>query len=331
MIVRLFISFLAATCLIGCDQSGGANSSASTTKAVDPAKPIHVVATTMMVADIVRCVGGDHVTVHALMGAGVDPHLYRPTRDDVSALLAADLVVYNGLNLEGKMSDTFVKVATAGRPVLAVTEALDTEWLLSPPDFGGHDDPHVWMDPSGWIKATEPVVAKLTEMDSAHTETYRKNADAFLAELRKLDAYAKERLATIPAERRVLVTAHDAFNYFARAYGLEVRGIQGISTESEAGLAGIESLVELLVSRKIAAVFTESSVSDKNIRALVEGAKARGHEVKIGGELFSDAMGPDGTYEGTYVGMIDHNITTIVRALGGEAPARGMNGKLKDH
>jgi len=331
MMARTLLSLVLLLALSGCDQSGGANPAATTTKAVDSNKPIKVVATTAMVADIVRSLGGDRVTVRALMGAGVDPHLYRPTRDDVSALLAADLVVYNGLNLEGKMSDTFVKVATSGRQVLAVTESLDPEWLLSPPDFNGHDDPHVWMDPNGWIKATEPVVTKLSEMDSAHSETYRKNADTFLAELRKLDTYANEKLATIPAERRVLVTAHDAFNYFARAYGLEVRGIQGISTESEAGLAGIESLVELLVSRKIAAVFTESSVSDKNIRALVEGAKARGHEVKIGGELFSDAMGPDGTYEGTYVGMIDHNITTIVRALGGEASARGLNGKLKEH
>jgi len=324
------LTVLFVLALIGCDQSGGGANS-SVRDPADPDRSLTVVATTAMVADIVRAVGGERVTVRALMGAGVDPHLYRPTRDDVSALLAADLIVYNGLNLEGKMSDTFVKVATAGRPVLAVTESLDGAWLLSPPDFDGHDDPHVWMDPNGWIKATEPVVAKLIELDAANAETHRKNADAFLAELRKLDAYAKERLATIPAERRVLVTAHDAFNYFARAYGLEVRGIQGISTESEAGLAGIESLVELLVSRKIAAVFTESSVSDKNIRALVEGAKARGHEVKIGGELFSDAMGDAGTYEGTYVGMIDHNITIIVHALGGEAPVRGMNGKLKAH
>jgi manganese/zinc/iron transport system substrate-binding protein len=322
---------LLAVAALGCDQSGGARSSTATRKATDPNKPLNVVATTAMVADIVRLVGGERVVVRALMGAGVDPHLYRPTRDDVSMLLAADLVVYNGLNLDGKLSDTFVKVATAGRPVLAVTETLDEHWLLSPPDFEGHDDPHLWMDPNGWIKATEPVVSKLCELDPGHSKTFRRNADAFLAELRGLDAYARDRLATIPAERRVLVTAHDAFNYFARAYDLEVRGIQGISTESEAGLAGIESLVQLLVSRKIAAVFTESSVSDKNIRALVEGAKARGHEVKIGGELFSDAMGPDGTYEGTYVGMIDHNITTVVRALGGEAPLRGMNGTLKEH
>lgn len=289
----------------------------------------HVVTTTAMIADIVRNVAGERAEVRSLMGAGVDPHLYRATRDDMTALLSADIVFYNGLSLEGKMSDVFVKVASSGKPVHAVTELLDEKYLLEPEDFGGHYDPHVWMDPNGWIKATEVVVAKFSEHDSANAQTYQANGERFIAELKRLDGYARQRLATIPQQRRVLVTAHDAFNYFARAYDIEVRGIQGISTDSEAGLAKIETLVEMLVTRKISAVFTESSVSDKNIRALVEGAKARGHTVNIGGELFSDAMGADGTYEGTYIGMIDHNITTITRALGGDAPQRGMNGKLK--
>lgn len=290
--------------------------------------PYTVITTTAMIADIARNVAGDRANVRALMGAGVDPHLYRPTRDDVAALLAADVIFYNGLNLEGKMGDTLVKIAGQGKPVHAVTELLDQEYLLEPEEFEGHYDPHVWMDPRGWMKAAEVVMEKLIAFDPANAESYRSNGQAYLDAIRAVDAYARGRLATVPQAQRVLVTAHDAFNYFARAYGIEVRGIQGISTDSEAGLQQIESLVNLLVDRKVRAVFTESSVSDKNIRALVDGARARGHDVAVGGELFSDAMGAEGTYEGTYVGMIDHNVTTMVRALGGEAPQRGMSGKL---
>ncbi|MCI0363928.1 MAG: zinc ABC transporter substrate-binding protein [Phycisphaerales bacterium] len=324
--LSMMLMIVAATFATGCDRP---NAQGGSTEGRHD--HYHVVTTTAMIADIVRNVAGDRAEVRSLMGAGVDPHLYRATRDDMTALLSADIVFYNGLSLEGKMSDVFVKVASSGRPVHAVTELLDEKYLLEPENFGGHYDPHVWMDPNGWIKATEVVIAKFSEHDSANTQLYQSNGQRFIDELKKLDAYARERLATVPAERRVLVTAHDAFNYFARAYDMEVEGIQGISTDSEAGLAKIESLVNMLVSRKISAVFTESSVSDKNIRALVEGANAQGHQVKIGGELFSDAMGADGTYEGTYVGMIDHNVTIIVRALGGEAPERGMNGKLKEH
>jgi len=309
------------------DSSGSADAGSGATPA-QPKIPYTAVATTGMIADIVRQVAGERANVSALMGAGVDPHLYRATRDDISTLLAADIVFYNGLNLEGKMSDVFVKIARGGKPVHAVTELLEPEFLLSPAEFQGHDDPHVWMDPNGWMKATEAVIAKLSAFDPAGSATYQANGEAYLADLKRLDEYARQRLATIPPERRVLVTAHDAFNYFARAYGIEVKGIQGISTDSEAGLQQIEAIVGMLVQRRIPAVFTESSVSEKNIRALVEGARAQGHEVRIGGELFSDAMGAAGAYEGTYLGMLDHNITTIVRALGGEAPLRGMSGRL---
>jgi manganese/zinc/iron transport system substrate-binding protein len=213
--------------------------------------------------------------------------------------------------------------------VFAVTQLIDEDYLLEPEEFGGHYDPHVWMDVGGWIKATEVVISRLAdEVDPDHADTYRANGKAYLDQLKQLDEYARTSVATIPADRRVLVTAHDAFNYFARAYGVEVQGIQGISTDSEAGLKRIEELVSMIVNRNVAAVFTESSVSDKNIRALIEGAKAKSHDVRVGGELFSDAMGAPGTYEGTYVGMLDHNITTIVRALGGQAPERGLNDRL---
>lgn len=323
---------LALTLVTGCDQIDASERSAdqppTARKPTDG--PYTVVATTAMVADIVKHVAGDRAQVKTLMHAGVDPHLYRATRSDMASMLAADLVFYNGLNLEGRMTDAFVKVATAGKPVYAITELLDETYLLEPEGFEGHYDPHVWMDPNGWTKATDVVIDKLATFDPSHAEEYRSNGARYKDQLKALDEYARRALATIPQERRVLVTAHDAFNYFARAYNIQVEGIQGISTDSQAGMRQIEALIELIVSRKIAAVFTESSVPHKNVEALVEGARARGHEVRIGGELFSDAMGAEGTYEGTYIGMLDHNITTIVRALGGEAPQRGLNGKLKE-
>lgn len=287
-----------------------------------------IVTTCGMVTDIVREVAGDKARVTGLMGEGVDPHLYKPTRDDVARLLRADVVFYSGLMLEGRMTDTFLKIGRRGTPVFAVTELLDENFLLEPPELAGHTDPHVWMDVKGWMDAVRVVARSLGEVDADNAAYYRQNAGRYAAQLARLNDYAKESLASIPKERRVLITAHDAFNYFGRAYDLEVRGIQGISTESEAGVADINQLVDLLVERKIPAIFVESSVSDKNIRALVEGSKARGHAVRIGGRLFSDAMGRPGTYEGTYIGMLDHNITTITRALGGHAPERGLNGKL---
>lgn len=293
-----------------------------------PAKAKPVVATTGMIADVARRIAGDRAEVTTLMGEGVDPHLYKPTRADMATIMRAEIVFYNGLLLEGKMTDALVRAATAGRKVHAVTELLDEKDLLEPEGFQGHYDPHVWMDPVAWSKAAEVIRDKLIESDPAGAEAYRKNAAAYLEELRALDAYARRVLSTVPAESRVLVTAHDAFNYFGRRYGYEVVGIQGLSTESEAGVEDINRLVNLLVSRKVKAVFIETTVSDRNVQALIAGAKARGHDVKVGGALYSDAMGAPGTYEGTYIGMIDHNVTTIARALGGEAPERGMNGKL---
>ncbi len=287
-----------------------------------------IVTTAGMVTDIVRAVAGEKATVTGLLGEGVDPHLYKPTRDDVARLLKADVVFYSGLMLEGRMTDTFLKIARRGTPVFAVTELLDEKYLLEPEEMQGHTDPHVWMDVGGWMAAVRVVAKSLSEIDGANAAAYGGNAEKYLRELGRLDEYARKSMASIPKERRVLITAHDAFNYFGRAYGIEVRGIQGISTESEAGVADINKLVDFLVGRKIPAIFVESSVSDKNIRALVEGCASRGHPVRIGGQLFSDAMGKPGTYEGTYVGMIDHNVTTVVRALGGQAPAGGMDGKL---
>lgn len=292
------------------------------------AQTFTAVATTGMVGDAVKAVVGDTGKVDTLLGTGIDPHSYKPTRSDIARLSLADIVFYNGLLLEGKMTDALVRVASAGRPVIAVTEGIDETYLLEPEGFAGQYDPHVWMDAGGWKQAVIAVRDNLIKFRPALAATFRANADRYLAELDKLDGYVRAVVVTVPKESRVLVTAHDAFNYFGRAYQFEVLGIQGISTESEAGLKRIQELVDLIVERKISAVFVESTVSERNVRALIEGAKARGHTVRIGGELFSDAMGAPGTYEGTYIGMIDHNATTIARALGGKTPARGMQQRL---
>ncbi len=309
----------------GCDRS---TSPAAQSEPETVERSYTIVATTGMVADIARNVAGERADVIGLMSSGVDPHLYKPTRTDVQRLLAADVIFYNGLLLEGKMSDSLVRAATSGKKVYAVTELLEEQYLLEPEEFAGLYDPHVWMDPSAWIQAVAVVRDKLTEFDPDGAGTYEANATAYSGQLAELEAYAERVLGSVNEGQRVLVTAHDAFNYFGRRFGFEVVGIQGISTESEAGVQDIERLVDLLVNRSIKAVFVESTVSERNVKALIAGANARGHEVAIGGKLFSDAMGAEGTYEGTYIGMIDHNVTTIARALGGEAPAAGKNGKL---
>lgn len=283
---------------------------------------ITVVATTGMIADAARQVGGNLVDVTALMGPGVDPHAYRQTRSDIVATAQADLVLWNGLYLEAQLEEFLLELGET-RPVVAVAEAIPQSQLIGSEDYEGRFDPHVWMNPNLWSRVVLATRDAMIEAAPDHAAAFADNATAHLAEIADLAVYSQTVLASIPAESRVLVTAHDAFNYFGAAYGFEVVGIQGISTESEAGLARIAELVAMLVARDIRAVFVESSVSDRNIRALIEGAAAQGHEVVIGGELYSDAMGAPGSYEGTYLGMIDHNVTTIARALGGQAPATG--------
>ncbi len=287
-----------------CEPSGGAG-------------PLKVVATTGMIADAARNVAGERAQVTALMGEGVDPHLYKASPADARLMSEADLILYNGLHLEGKMGDALVKLARR-KATVQVTESIPESLLREPPEFQGQYDPHVWFDVSLWMKAAERIRDALTEQDLAGKETYAANAQRYLAELAALHEWCKTELARVPEEKRVLVTAHDAFGYFGRAYGLEVKAIQGISTDSEPTIRDINALVDLLVSRRIGAVFVESSVPRKTIEALVEGAAARGHRLVIGGQLFSDAMGRAGTPEGTYVGMVRHNVNTIVRALLGE-------------
>jgi manganese/zinc/iron transport system substrate-binding protein len=291
-------------------------------------KPLNVVATTGMVADAARMVGQDHVKVTALMGPGVDPHLYKASPGDLRTLSDADIILYGGLHLEGKLADVLVRMARQ-RPVYAVTETIDPKLLREPPEFAGMTDPHVWFDVSLWTNVVEFTRDTLVRHDPGHKEAFERNADAYLTELRTLHEWCREQMEMIPKAQRVLVTAHDAFGYFGRAYGVDVLSIQGLSTESEASLREINRLVDTIVARKVKAVFVESSVPRKTIESLVEGCKARGHEVKIGGELFSDAMGNPGTPEGTYVGMVKHNVNTIRAALLGEganAPDIGPKG-----
>ena len=291
-------------------------------------EPLTIVTTTSQIADMARNVAGERASVTALMGEGVDPHLYRQTRSDVARLRGADLGLWSGLYLEASLEDFLLELGRR-QPVIALAERLPTDRLLANPDYPDKHDPHVWMDVALWSSLVDELAAILSEADPAGAALFAANAAAYRYELEALDTYVRDSVASIPTEARVLITAHDAFHYFGRAYDIEVLGIQGLSTESEAGLARIGELVDLLVEREIGAVFVESSVADRNIRALIEGAAARGHSVTIGGELFSDAMGAPDTYEGTYLGMLDHNATVITRALGGNAPETGLNGRLE--
>ncbi|MCA9115466.1 MAG: zinc ABC transporter substrate-binding protein [Planctomycetaceae bacterium] len=316
--------------LAGCGGGGTDSPSAADSAAVfQSSQPYRIVTTVGMVTDIVRTVAGDRAEVFGLMGPGVDPHLHSPSRDDVNRLLQADVVIYGGLNLEGKMTRVFEDMAAKGRVVFAITDGLPRDVLRSPPEFEGHFDPHVWMDVSLWSRCAEHVAQRLAELDPPHAAGYAERAAALKQQLKQLDEYARTSLQSIPEQRRVLVTAHDAFGYFSTAYGIPSRSVQGLSTESEASVADINALVKFISERGISAVFIESSIPEDRIEAVLEGVRSRGGEVRIGGELYSDAMGPEGQYEGTYIGMIDHNVTTITRALGGQAPTGGMNGKLR--
>lgn len=290
---------------------------------------LSVVATTGMIADMARNIGGDSANVTGLLGPGVDPHTHRMTQTDISAMTRAELVLWHGLNLEAQMND-FMRDLAKRKRVVAVGETVPKDLLLQDEEDKTQSDPHIWMDPSLWSRAVNAVRDAMIAARPQARAAFEANAARHLKEIEAVAAYARQVLATVPQERRAVISAHDAFGYFGRLHGFDVIGIQGISTESEAGVAKIRELVELTVSRKIPAIFVETSVSDRNVQAVIEGAKARGHALKIGGELFSDALGAAGAYEGTYIGMVDHNATVIARALGGQAPARGMNGKLAE-
>ncbi len=273
-----------------------------------------VVVTIAQIGEPLRVIADGKARVQTLMGKGVDPHLYRLTRADVLRLTRADLILYNGLHLEAQMQDMMARFSRR-KPVVAVAESLTGTGLLR--RSGRTLDPHVWMDPMLWMRALDAAVGALEDVDPDNAPIYRRNASAYFAKMKDLDARSRAAVASIPARARALVTMHDAFGYFGRAYGIDVLAIQGVSTESEAGIRKIEELVDALAERRIGAIFVETSVSDRGATALIEGAAARGHAVRVGGALYSDALG-DGR-AATYLGMFDHNVGTIVRALGGAA------------
>lgn len=300
---------------------------AGTHATAQPARALSVVATTGMIADTARAVGGAMVHIRALMGPGVDPHGYRQTTTDIAAMSQAEIVLWNGLYLEAQM-ERFLGELGKRRRVVAVGEAVPVDLRLRNPAYEERYDPHVWIDPGLWTFAVDAIRDAFAAAREPLREAFAANAAAHRAAIAETAVYARSVLHTVPPDQRVLVTAHDAFGYFGRTHGYEVVGIQGISTESEAGLSRIREIVDRVVERRISAIFVETSVADRNIRAVIEGAQSRGHTVRIGGELFSDAMGPAGTYEGTYIGMVDHNATMVASALGGKAPVGGMQGKL---
>jgi manganese/zinc/iron transport system substrate-binding protein len=300
---------------VACDrQSDEANQKASSSTGVSNQKPIRVVTTIGMISDIVQNVGGARVNATGLMGPGIDPHLYKASEGDVARLAGADLIFYNGLHLEGRMSGVLERMQDRVKTV-AVTHDIDRAILMAPPEFEGAYDPHVWFDVTLWMKAVERVRDTLIEVDNDRAELYRVNTEDYLAKLEELHDYVMQQADRVSPDQRVLVTAHDAFNYFGRAYGFEVYGLQGISTAAEAGTADVQALVQFIVERRVPAMFVETSVPRRSIEAVQAAVKSKGFSVEIGGQLFSDAMGALGTPEGTYIGMVRHNIDTIVTSL----------------
>lgn len=277
-------------------------------------KKVRIVTTTGMIRDAAMNVIGGHAEIVSLMGPGVDPHLYKATQGDLEKLTNADIIFYNGLHLEGKMGEVMEKLGRS-KPVIAISKDIPDSLLRTVPGFQGTHDPHIWFDVSLWRNATKTILSFMLQYDSAKSETYQANSARYLARLDSLHQKTKERILEIPDMQRALVTAHDAFGYFGDAYGIQVRGLQGVSTVSEFGLRDVTDLVDFIIARKIKAIFVETSVSKKSIEAVVEGCKQKNWEVKIGGSLYSDAMGTEGTPEGTYIGMVNKNVSMIVDAL----------------
>lgn len=314
---------VALTCicmlLLGCDQANKHNhdSKPATTEGFQGEYPIRVLCTIGQITEMLERIGGEHMKVEGLMGPGVDPHLFRPLASDVDKLLNADVIFYNGLHLEGRMSDKLVQFARQ-KPTYAVTEGLQADEdkrLREPPEFEGMYDPHVWHDVSLWADCVKYVADTLAKFDPSHAEEYQKNAATYVAELQELHEFCKEEIAKIPEESRVLVTAHDAFGYFGAAYGIEVAGLKGISSDEEIDLAHQKEVQEMLIERKIPAVFVESAINPRNVQSLIESCQAAGWDVVNGGELYADALGPADSDASTYTGMIRSNAKTIVEAL----------------
>ncbi|SDE85699.1 manganese/zinc/iron transport system substrate-binding protein [Cellulophaga baltica] len=276
---------------------------------------INVVTTTSMITDLVKNIGGDYINLQGLMGSGVDPHLYKASEGDVSKLSEADIIFYNGLHLEGKLVEVFEKMAHQNKKSIALSDALDERTLIGSEFFASNYDPHIWFNVDYWKEATKFVVLQLSEALPEHQAVFKTNGEAYLNKLETLKTKLNKIIQTLPEDKRVLVTAHDAFNYFGKSFGFEVVGLQGLSTATEAGVQDVQKLSDFIIERKVKAIFIESSVPKRTIEAVKAAVNAKKYEVEIGGSLYSDALGNPGTAEGTYIGMFEYNVNTIVNAL----------------
>ncbi len=276
---------------------------------------LKVVTTTSMITDLVKNIGGNLLEVNGLMGSGVDPHLYKASEGDVSKLVNADVIFYNGLHLEGKLVEVFEKMQHQNNKTIAIGESLDKNTLISSDYFASNYDPHIWFSVENWKTITTFVVKKLKEIDPKNAKAFETNGNAYLTELSALETRLKEKIATLSKEKRILVTAHDAFSYFGKTYDFNVVGLQGLSTATEAGVQDVQKLASFIIEKEVKAIFVETSVPKRTIEALEEAVKSKNHEVSIGGTLFSDALGNLETKEGTYIGMFEYNVNTIVNAL----------------
>lgn len=301
------VLLLTSLFLTGCQRENQTNSAEN--------GKIRIVATTTMLADMAENIGGKHVIVNSLMGPGIDPHLYQASAGDVTKMQNADVILYNGLHLEGKMGDIFASLSSLEKYVISIEDGLDKENLLASLDNKDLFDPHIWFDVSLWKSASEYFTSQLCEADTANAEYYRENLKAYLSELDELDQYIKDKSGELKEEQKILITAHDAFRYFGNKYGFEVKGLQGISTDSEAGTADMMNLAQFIADNKIKAVFVESSVPPKTIEALQAAVKSRGFNTNIGGELYSDSLGDANSGADTYVLTFKANIDTIVNSL----------------
>jgi len=276
---------------------------------------LNIVTTTTMITDMVTAIGGDKVEVKGLMGSGVDPHLYKASEGDVSKLSRADVIFYNGLHLEGKLEDIFEKMHHSNKETVALSDTLSKDKLITSENFASNYDPHIWFQIDYWIQCVHYATKELSRIDVKNKSSYEANAKAYIESLQTLKKENSTLVETLPIEKRILITAHDAFNYFGKAYNFQVVGLQGLSTATEAGVQDVQNLANFIIEKNVKAIFVESSVPKRTIEALQASVKAKNHDVKIGGELFSDALGSKGTIEGTYIGMYKHNISTIVNAL----------------
>lgn len=302
---RSFVMLVLLLGLVGCKSNSNSKDNGK----------LKVVATTSIITDLLHQIGGDAIEIQGLMGSGVDPHLYKASEGDVNKLFNADVVFYSGLHLEGKLVDIFERMEKQHKNTVAITDVLDRKELLASEQFGSNYDPHIWFNVGFWKQITQYVTDKLKERDPENAELFTENSKQYLKELDALEVEIKAVIETLPKEKRIVVTAHDAFNYFGTAYGFQVLGLQGISTATEAGVQDVQQLSQFIIDNKVKSIFIETSVPRRNIEALQAAVTSKGHNVSIGGDLYSDALGTNGTIEGTYIGMFKYNVNTIVNAL----------------